>query len=156
MQKKFVLLFLLLIVSSLLAFSENALKIHTKSGNDITILLEELPIVTFLGEDIVVTTHMNEIHYSASEVTKFTYTSVDISGIEDNKKVSTLFMWEENDLKAFNLSPQTKVSLYTIEGKLIAFGTTNDKGYIHLPLTTIDNSVYILKSESITFKIYKR
>ena len=150
MQKKFVLLFLLLIVSSLLAFSENALKIHTKSGNDITILLEELPIVTFLGEDIVVTTHMNEIHYSASEVTKFTYTSIDISGIEDNKKIGTLFMWEENYLKAFNLS------LYTTEGKLVAFGTTNDKGYIHLPLTTIDNSVYILKSGPITFKIYKR
>lgn len=143
-------------VSSLLAFSENVLRIHTKSSDDITILLEELPIVTFWGEDIVVATHMNEIHYSASEVTKFTYASVDISGIEENKKIGTLFIWEENDLKAFNLSPQTKVSLYTIEGKLVAFGTTNDKGYIHLPLTTIDNSVYILKSEPITFKIYKR
>lgn len=155
MQKKFVLL-ILFIASSLLAFSENALKIHTKSGDDITILLEELPIVTFLGEDVVVATHLNEIHYSASEVTKFTYTNVDISGIDENKKIGTLFIWEENDLKAFNLSPQTKVSLYTIEGKLVAFGTTNDKGYIHLPLTTVANSVYILKSEPITFKIYKR
>lgn len=144
------------IASSLLAFSENALKIHTKSGDDITILLEELPIVTFLGEDVVVATHLNEIHYSASEVTKFTYANVDISGIDENKKIGTLFIWEENDLKAFNLSPQTKVSLYTIEGKLVAFGTTNDKGYIHLPLTTVANSVYILKSEPITFKIYKR
>lgn len=155
MQKKFVLL-ILLIASSLLAFSENALKIHTKSGDDITILLEELPIVTFLGEDVVVATHLNEIHYSASEVTKFTYANVDISGIDENKKIGTLFIWEENDLKAFNLSPQTKVSLYTIEGKLVAFGTTNDKGYIHLPLTTVANSIYILKSEPITFKIYKR
>lgn len=155
MQKKFVLL-ILFIASSLLAFSENALKIHTKSGDDITILLEELPIVTFLGEDVVVATHLNEIHYSASEVTKFTYANVDISGIDENKKIGTLFIWEENDLKAFNLSPQTKVSLYTIEGKLVAFGTTNDKGYIHLPLTTVANSVYILKSEPITFKIYKR
>lgn len=155
MQKKFVLL-ILFIASSLLAFSENALKIHTKSGDDITILLEELPIVTFLGEDVVVATHLNEIHYSASEVTKFTYANVDISGIDENKKIGTLFIWEENDLKAFNLSPQTKVSLYTIEGKLVAFGTTNDKGYIHLPLTTVANSIYILKSEPITFKIYKR
>lgn len=155
MQKTFVLL-ILFIASSLLAFSENALKIHTKSGDDITILLEELPIVTFLGEDVVVATHLNEIHYSASEVTKFTYANVDISGIDENKKIGTLFIWEENDLKAFNLSPQTKVSLYTIEGKLVAFGTTNDKGYIHLPLTTVANSVYILKSEPITFKIYKR
>lgn len=156
MQKKSVLLFLLFIASSLLAFSENAIRIHTKSGDDITILLEELPIVTFSDEDIVVATHMNEIHYSASEVTKFTYANVDISGIEENKKIGTLFIWENNNLKAFNLSPQTKVSLYTTEGKLVAFGTTNDKGYINLPLTTIANSVYILKSEPITFKIYKR
>ena len=156
MQKKYVLLFLLLIASSLLAFSENALRIHTKSGNDVTILLEELPIVTFLNEDIVVATQMNEIHYSASEITKFTYTNVSISGIDENKKIGTLFVWGENDLKAFNLSPQTNVSLYTIEGKLVACGKTNSKGYIHLSFTKSAKSVYILKSESITFKIYKR
>ena len=156
MQKKYVLLFLLLIASPLLAFSENALRIHTKSGNDVTILLEELPIVTFLNEDIVVATHMNEIHYSASEITKFTYTNVSISGIDENKKIGTLFVWGENDLKAFNLSPQTNVSLYTIEGKLVACGKTNSKGYIHLSFTNSAKSIYILKSESITFKIYKR
>lgn len=156
MQKKLLLLSLLFVVSSLFAFSENALKIHTKTGNDITFLCRKLPVITFSDKDIIVKTYMNEIHYSSAEVTKFTYINVDVSGIDGIKQNGALFIFEENVIKAFNLFPHTKVSLYTIEGKLVALGTTDDKGCISIQLNTITDTVYILKSESITFKIYKR
>ena len=62
----------------------NAINIHNKSGSLVTILLEEQPKITFEGNDVVLTTHMNVVNYPSAEIVKLTYLDVkDATGIDN-------------------------------------------------------------------------
>ena len=74
MKNKLILLFLLLasFMGNTHSANINAIKIHNKSGSFVTILLEEQPKVTFEGNDVVLTTHMNIVNYHSDEIVKLT------------------------------------------------------------------------------------
>ncbi len=74
MRRKSLFVCLLLSAAAAQASYEdiNALRIHRKSGEDVTILLDDNPVVRFEDGDIVVATHTNVVNYPSADVVKFT------------------------------------------------------------------------------------
>ena len=134
----------------------NAIKIHNKSGSFVTILLEEQPKVTFEGNDVVLTTHMNIVNYHSDEIVKLTYLNVnDATCIDAFRTLGVVFSFDNEVVKIQNLTSQTTVSLYTVEGMLVASGMTDAKGCISLPMPKGTQNCVIVKTPSLTFKIRK-
>ena len=158
MKNKLILLFLLLasFMGNTHSANINAIKIHNKSGSFVTILLEEQPKVTFEGNDVVLTTHMNVVNYPSAEIVKLTYLDVkDATGIDNFKSFGVVFSFNNDVVKIQNLVSQTKVSLYTVEGVLVASGMTDAKGSISLPMPKGTQTCMIVKTPSLTLKIRK-
>ena len=158
MKNKLILLFLLLasFMGNTHSSNINAIKIHNKSGSFVTILLEEQPKVTFEGNDVVLTTHMNIVNYPSAEIVKLTYLDVkDATGIDNFNSFGVVFSFNNDVVKIQNLVSQTKVSLYTVEGVLVASGMTDAKGCISLPMPKGTQTCMIVKTPSLTFKIRK-
>lgn len=158
MKNKLILLFLLLasFMGNTHSANINAIKIHNKSGSFVTILLEEQPKVTFEGNDVVLTTHMNIVNYPSAEIVKLTYLDVkDATGIDNFNSFGVVFSFNNDVVKIQNLVSQTKVSLYTVEGVLVASGITDAKGCISLPMPKGTQTCMIVKTPSLTFKIRK-
>lgn len=158
MKNKLILLFLLLasFMGNTHSANINAIKIHNKSGSFVTILLEEQPKVTFEGNDVVLTTHMNIVNYHSDEIVKLTYLDVkDATGIDNFNSFGVVFSFNNDVVKIQNLVSQTKVSLYTVEGVLVASGMTDAKGGISLPMPKGTQTCMIVKTPSLTFKIRK-
>lgn len=155
MKRKLLTVCFLLIFVATWASSEeiNALRIHSKSGKNVTILLDENPVVRFEGNDLVVTTHMNVVNYSSADVVKFTYVSVSPDDVRTPNLLGTVISFEKESVKVANLAPQTLVSVYTVDGKLISSATTDSKGCASLKLPEQSASVYIINAPSLTFKI---
>jgi len=72
-MKLTLLLFSLLTAIQVQAEEINALVLHMASGKQVTCLLDEQPVVTFKGDELVLTTHMNVVSYKAADLQKFTY-----------------------------------------------------------------------------------
>lgn len=133
----------------------NALVLHLVSGSDVTLMLDERPVVTFEGEELVITTHMNIIRYQVADVIRFTYTLADPASIDDASTSASSFTLESDMLRANNLVPNTTVTVYTINGTLVASGTTDGSGSVSLSLPSQTGMVYVVKTSVANFKITK-
>ncbi len=155
MKRKLLSVCLLLSSLAAMASSEgvNALMIHGKSGEKVTILLDEKPKVRFQGNDLVVTTHMNVVNYASDDVVKFSYVSVDPNDVSNPGLLGVVFAFDKGAVRMQNLPPYVRVSVYTVDGKLISSSMTDSKGCASLNLPESVASVYIVKTPSSTFKI---
>lgn len=131
----------------------NALRIHGKSGESVTILLDERPVVRFEGNDLVVATHMNVVSFPSADVVRFTYASVDPEGVRAPGVPGMACSFEKDFVRMANLSPRTRVSVYTADGRLVSSAMTDGGGRVSLKLPERSASVYVVKTSSATFKI---
>lgn len=155
MKRKLLSVFLLL--SSMAASASidgvNALMIHGKSGEKVTILLDEKPVVRFEGDDLVVTTHMNVVNYASADVVKFTYVSVDPDDVSNPSLLGAVFSFGKDFVRMEHLAPHVRVSIYTVDGKQVSSAMTDSHGSASLALPEPASSVYVVKTPSSTFKI---
>lgn len=136
--------------------AKNALKIHSKSGTDVTILLDESPKVTFQDDDVIITTQKQVLSYPSSDVVRFTYETVDATGVHAVTSLSGIQVsFGEGMVSVSGLSSQTSVSLFSLDGKLLSSAIADKHGYATLSLPEIAGSVYVLKTTSLTLKIRK-
>lgn len=150
------ILTLLFLFSSLPLCAEdiNALMIHFKSGKTMTLLLDEQPVTTFSGEDIVITTHMNQMTYNGADVQKYTYLYVDPTAV---KSVSTgsLFTIKDNTISLNGLAAGAELSIYSADGILLSSSKTDSHGNATLNLPHQAGKVYVVKTPIANFKICK-
>ena len=115
------------------------MRLHKASGEEVTILLKERPVVTFVSNDLVVTTQSNEVSYPSADIMKFTYEAVEYSGVNGLAQTGSLISFLGDELQVAHLTPATEVAVYTLDGKCVATAT-----------------VYVVKTSSVTFKIRKQ
>ena len=133
----------------------NALRLHKASGEEVTILLKERPVVTFVSNDLVVTTQSNEVSYPSADIMKFTYEAVEYSGVNGLAQTGSLISFLGDELQVAHLTPATEVAVYTLDGKCVATATTA-KGAASISLSGQPAAVYVVKTSSVTFKIRKQ
>lgn len=130
----------------------NALVLHLTSGNQVTCLLDEKPVVTFKSDELVITTHMNVVSYQASDVAKFTYIYADPTDIS-SVRIGSAFSFNGKTLQVSNLTPSSQVSVYTVDGILVTSAKTDNHGSVSLTLPKQSGAVYIVKTSVANFKI---
>lgn len=136
--------------------AKNALKIHSKSGTDVTILLDESPKLTFQDDDVVISTQKQVLSYPSSDVVRFTYETVDATGLQSVASLSGIQVsFGETTVSVSGLTSQTSVGLFALDGKLFCSATADKHGFATLSLPEVAGSVYVLKTSSLTLKIRK-
>lgn len=150
---------LLLVSMSLSALSSwaddiNAMMLHLASGKQVVCLLDEKPVVTFRGEELILTTHMNEVCYQSADVLKFTYLYVDPTSVNKVSKQS-LFSFRENTLSVTGAEPDTQIAVYSVDGVRVASAKTDKAGATSIVLPELSGKVYVVKTSVANFKITK-
>lgn len=130
----------------------NALRIHCKSGEDVTILLDDSPVVRFDNLNLVITTDNNVVNIASEDARKITYVSVDPDGINSTEMPDAVFSFGKESLNIRNLAPNTSVSIYTVDGRLVSSAVTDAYGNALLSLPGQSATVYIVKTPTVSFK----
>lgn len=133
----------------------NALNLHLASGKQVTVLLDEQPVVTFVGDELVITTPMNRMSYRSADVLKFTYAYVNPDDVTGVKASGTKLIMKENTLQATSLEPSSKVEVYGVDGILVATTTTDKNGNASVDLSRHPGKVFVIKTSVANFKIIK-
>lgn len=133
----------------------NSLKLHSKSGHDVVVLLNERPRVTFVGNDIVVDTHIGSVSYPAGDIVRFTYESIDPSAVNGLAACGMAVSVEGEVVSLSGLAPRESVSLYAVDGTLLHSATADNDGRVSLPLSGNAGTVSLLKTSATTLKISK-
>lgn len=133
----------------------NAMLLHLASGEQVVCKLDEQPVITFQGDELVLRTHMNEVRYNAADVLKFTYIYADPSSINDVNNPKIMFSFIDNLLTVNGATPNTDISVYSVDGSLVATSTTNNYGKASISLPDQSGKTYVVKTSIANFKIAK-
>lgn len=149
----FLLLCLVLKVS---ADDVNALTLWMASGKKVVCMLDEQPVVTFRGDELVLSTHMNVMSYSAADVLRFTHSYVDPAGIAVPETAEAGFVFDGSCIKAFNLEPMSEIEVYSVDAVLQAKAIADVNGSICIYIPARSGDVFIVKTPVANFKIMKQ
>ena len=130
------------------------------NGARISFPLVEHPVLTYADGGIVVTTSQEQLTYPHASVRKFTLTDEDISQDEAADVAVTVrnAQWYcRGDVMAFSdCTPGERVIIYNATGQQIAQYAISADGTLQIPLSEFVEGMYVVKSESITYKFMKK
>ena len=133
----------------------NALMLHLASGKQVVCMLDERPVVTFRGDELVLATHMNEVSYQAADVLKFTYLNVDPTSVSNAGAQQSMFAFSGNTLSVSGAEQGSQIAVYSVDGVLVASANADKKGSASITLPEQSGKVYVVKTSVAIFKITK-
>lgn len=129
--------------------------IWAKDGTKIAYALAEKPKLTFTKSELVVKTDSIEVTYDLDNMSRFTYESNIITGITD-LRTDNPFILKSEALVFPNLTANSTVSVYSLNGSLIFKKTVQMAGEYAFPLSVLNSSVYLVNVNGVTYKFMKK
>ena len=118
------------------------------------------PQVKFEGTSLrVIISSKSEAEFAISDIIRFSYTNRDPSGIDDltiDYNPTEIGFQEDGVLVISQLKEGSVVSIYSMDGKTIMKFMAKHTGSCRLNLSPLPKGVYIVKADTITYKIMKR
>lgn len=126
-----------------------------KSGSETWFALDTKPEITYQNSKFKVSSTMLKLEFSSDSIEKFyLYTE------EDNTTTGIETPIAENDsFYSFYISkarPGSTVFIYDSSGHLVGDGIIDPQGNVEYSLETFPTGIYIIKTETNTFKVIKK
>ena len=118
--------------------------VHQKSGGTVEFAFLEKPVVTYSGDNLVVTVQEGSVSFPLSDVQKFTFGKFDGEPSE----------WTRISAPA-NVAPQPTF-IYNVGGVLMRTLQPGDDGSTPASLDGLPAGIYIIKNGKTTYKTIKR
>lgn len=158
MKKKLVsllALMALLLPQTAMAEAVPCLTLTESSGAVSKFAFTDAPVVTYSGSDMVVTCGDQTLTVGLEGLT-LTYDEMEVTGInvvKDSTADPNRLQFSFGEASFEGLQSGALVSVYTIDGKMIARVKADHDGRASISLSSLPSGVYILRTPSKAFKI---
>lgn len=129
-----------------------------KSGETFSYPLADYPKVTQSTSSLILTTAKTEVEYSKNDVWKFTMEKLSSgestinSTVIDNASITQC----GDIIYISNCKVGTEVRVYSVSGILCNTQNVSENGDLTINLNNLNRGIYIISTESITYKIIKQ
>lgn len=147
---------MLLLPASLKAASEQLLVLTQTNGSVTKFALTDNPVITYKGNDIIVTCGEKVLQTSMADVANVGLEKGETTGIEAPIAVSepqTTFSFGKVGFEG--LLSGERIMVYSIDGKVISTIKADADGRAQVDLNNLQTGVYILRTAKKSFKIKK-
>ena len=131
------------------------LQIWQSDGNVMTIKLSEEPKTSYADGNLVIKTTKTSITFPLEKVVKFTY-SKESTGISSPVEMQSDISSDGQTITFTNLKPHTSIYLYNTLGQLLRTIDCDEQSNAIVSVSHFPVGVYIVKVNSVTFKMIKR
>ena len=156
MKKRLLFLVLLMVASFHVASAQNAIAIYQKGGEVVKFAFSEKPVVSYMGNDLILTTTKTSVRYPVYLLQKI---AIDLSDefVDDVQEVKrdAQFRFEGGNIIISGGDPGSSVYLYDISGVKVGQYRLDSKGSATVPIQSLGNKLYIVKTSRFTFKFRK-
>ena len=135
------------------------LVVLTKNGAKTEFVLKDRPLVKFEGKSLRVTSDRADVTFALADVVNFTYVNNDPSGINEllaDDDSQTELSYQDGTLVLSQLRQGAVVGIYTTDGKLVRQLKAHRQGTYRISLAALPKGIYIVKADTINYKIMKR
>ena len=136
---------------------ENAIAIHQVNGSIITYAFEDKPVISYSGEELVISTRSITVQYPLAYLRKLTlegdWNRVD--GIDQATIPGTEFSFSDDGANVCGEQPGTPFYVFDTRGMMLHQGIIDANGKADIRMTNLPKGIYIIKTQSTSFKIKK-
>ena len=134
------------------------LVVLTKDNVKTEFLLADKPMVKFEGKSLRITSAKADVTYMLADIIRFTYINNNPTGITtlSEDEDPTEFSYADGSIVLSNLKKGALVAVYSLDGKLVQQLKANHQGTYRISLSSLPTGVYVVKADTITYKIMKR
>ena len=152
------LLTALLLLAAVVLWAQKAVVVYQNDGTVATFAFTEKPVVTYSGNDLVLTTTKTSVTYPIYKLRKidFDISFDELTGIKDAKvKADVQFSFRGGTLTVRGGEPGSQVIIYNIKGVQVGQYRFDGDGNATIPTESLGKDFYVVKSKSFTFKFRK-
>lgn len=148
----------MLLTVSLSALAEECLfVVWTKFGEKISYPFTECPKVVPTDKFLVVTTIGTTVEYLMSDVSKFTLETSELGNVDGGEKTNICNLSHQGGLvRLSGFRVGSVVNLISTNGQLVMSERVGSDGTLSIEISELSSGIYIISTESITYKIIKR
>ena len=144
------LLLILLSVVTLSAYADDArIVIKQKSGNETVLALASNPVITFSGDDMVITSSLNTISIPLADVDSYTFND----GTTAIRPLVDAPQYVNGHVIFSGLAKGAEVSIYTFDGRIVRRQSADATGYADVSLGSLPKGVYVVRTPNNSIKI---
>lgn len=134
---------------------KDCLTVHLQSGSKATYVLEETPVVTFIGDNLHIESSTLSNDHKLNDVVKFTFDKT--SGIEAVQAGDYRITVLAGIVRLEGFTPGANATVCDIQGRNMASAIVGANGDAEISLANLSNGIYILSTtDGKTLKIYKK
>ena len=153
-QYRHIILVLLMTFSLTAIAEEYNFVVWTKSGEQINYPISEKSKLTHNDDNFIVTTSTTTVEYPKADIKKFTLLIPD--GVDNIENSNTNLFQQDNSLILSGFRNGSVVKIFNINGQLLTTEIINNEDAYIIDLSTLDKGIYIVSTESITYKIIRQ
>lgn len=153
-QYRHIILVLLMTFSLTAIAEEYNFVVWTKLGEQINFPLSEKPKLTHYNDNFIVTTSTTMVEYPKTDIKKFTLLIPD--GVDNIENSNANLLQQDNSLICRGFRDGSIVKIFNINGQLLSAETINNEDVYIIDLSTFNKGIYIVSTESITYKIIRQ
>ena len=143
------------------AAPQRTVSIYQKDGQVVAFAFSERPVVSYNGNDLVLTTAKTTVQFPIYLLKKLQF---DEDWVNSDENVATTIEQKEPDvlvgfhdgmLTISGGEPNTQVTLYSVKGMMVGQWRLDDAGCATISMQGMGKDVYIVKTNRLTFKFRK-
>lgn len=135
---------------------EKYLIVWSIDGTSVAYSLNEKPTLRFTPTDLIINTKDTEIRYSLSDMARFTYGTVDNTGISNVENEQKEILIGESCLIFPTLKANSVISIFRIDGTLLFNKKIVHSGEYAYSMVSLTKGIYIVTVNGVSYKIYRR
>ena len=161
MRKTLTTLLLVLLSVSLYAGEKKVLSVLMTDGTNVCFYLSEQPLVTFVGEDVKITSVSEEAVVARTLVERFEFleampTHIEKVEMDEGEMVKECFDFSEEAVKISGLATDGKVNVFTLKGQVVASAMPDGEGNVTVAIESLPAGLYLINYNETTIKFIKR
>ncbi|MBR3111089.1 MAG: hypothetical protein IKH35_07875 [Prevotella sp.] len=154
MKKKGLIISLLLLVS-LMTYAQNAVAVYQQDGTVAKFGFSEKPVVTYVGDNLVLTTTKTTVEYPIYQLKKISFDVEDVADAIPVVKADVQFSFHGETLTISGDEPYSHVYIYNLKGMAVGHYQLDGQGNTTINVSGLSRNLYVVKAKSFTFKFRK-
>ena len=132
------------------------LTVYLKDGSQHEFKLFDKPQATFRDGNLCIQTKKDEVSFALADVSHYNFEKGYYDRIEDTDQTGEALTFRDDEVTVRQLTEGTVVSVFSLDGKMVASATAPSSGTCSLSLRSLPTGVYVVKANDITYKILKK
>lgn len=136
---------------------DNSLLLYQLDGTVVAYAFDDEPVISYSGDYLVMTTASTSVEYHLATLRKIAFADEwkAALGINEITVPDTEFSFSDEDAKVRGEKPGTPFYVFDMKGMKCAEGTIDAEGKANIRLSSLPSGIYIIKTQSTSFKIKK-